>query len=119
MMNKDDQGEWQWREIIKWYELWSEVKGTRIDTKATDVDVQVDAYVDGKDAYLILNNLELSEKTIALYSFGLENNSIVNISTKRLFLDTSLGDKGQPVLKKVDYDKLPKHITMAAEETMT
>ena len=46
---------WEWSDIILWYELWKDVKGTRIDTKADNPDVQVDAYVNGKHVYLIVN----------------------------------------------------------------
>ena len=50
--------EWVYTELVKFYQLWSNVKGTRIDTKAGDIDIQVDAYVNGEKMYLILNNLE-------------------------------------------------------------
>ena len=41
--DEDKDGEYDWTEFIKFYELWSDVNGTRIETKSTDVDVQVDA----------------------------------------------------------------------------
>ncbi|WP_299254338.1 Ig-like domain-containing protein [uncultured Aquimarina sp.] len=86
MMRDDDQdGNWEWSDYIKWFELWSEVKGTRVDTKSSDPDIQVDCYIDGNDAYLILNNLEQVTKGINLNFFG-NTPGLQNVSSKHLYL---------------------------------
>lgn len=33
-------------EVVKFYQLWSDVNGTRVDSYSTDLDLMVDAYVD-------------------------------------------------------------------------
>jgi|GEM_PF-3405831 len=113
MMDQDAAGNWQWSEYIKWYELWADVEGTRIDTKANDLDVQVDAYIDGKTTYLILNNLETSDKVLNLNFFGENGNTIENVRIKHLFLSGN-----QPTLTDTVVDSAPKSVTIGAESTM-
>lgn len=105
MMRDDDRdGNWEWSDYIKWFELWSEVKGTRVDTKSSDPDIQVDCYIDGNDAYLILNNLEQVSKGINLNFFG-NTSGLQNVSSKHLYLsgvrdikldNTDLGNSPPP-----------------------
>ena len=45
--------EWVYTEVVKFFQLWSNVKGTRIETKPSSIDVQVDTYVNGNKAYVI------------------------------------------------------------------
>ncbi len=113
MMDKDASGEWQWSEFIKWYELWADVKGTRIDTKSEDLDIQVDAYVDGNTTYLILNNLERNEKQLSLNFFGQNNNTIENVRVKHLHLDGNT-----PTLSDTTMDTPPDTVTIGDEATM-
>ncbi|APZ45497.1 hypothetical protein BW723_03925 [Polaribacter reichenbachii] len=77
--------EWVFTELVKFYQLWSDVKGTRIDTKTTDIDIQADAYVDGKKMYLILNNMETSAQTLNLNILNLDKNNIKSITAKHLY----------------------------------
>ena len=49
------QTSWVYSDLVLFYDLWKEVNGTRVDTYATDQDLQVDAYIDGDTAYIILN----------------------------------------------------------------
>ncbi|PKQ61390.1 hypothetical protein BZG02_15635 [Labilibaculum filiforme] len=99
MLRDDDQdGNWEWSEFIKWYELWDDIKGTRVDTKSSDPDVQVDCYIDGKDVYLILNNLEDEATNINLNFFG-SSLKPKSVRMKHMYLkgasDVTLDDKTQ------------------------
>ncbi|WP_017446846.1 hypothetical protein [Gayadomonas joobiniege] len=76
---------WVFSDILKWYQLWSDVKGTRVDSFANQIDMQVDAYVDGNKLYLIANNMELSEQGLALDVQGLFNNQLIQVSSKHLY----------------------------------
>lgn len=82
-------GEWVYTDRVKFYDLWKNVKGTRIDTKSTDLDIQVDAYVDGNKGYLILNNLESEETEITLDVFEKYDSSITNILKRHLTLSSN------------------------------
>ncbi|MDF7824181.1 hypothetical protein P4B35_09185 [Pontiellaceae bacterium B12227] len=80
-------GDWVYTEHIKWYRLWRDVKGTRVDIVATDPDIQVDAYIDSDKAYVILNNLTKSDQTIDLTLFESHSNSVVSVREKNLYWD--------------------------------
>lgn len=79
-------GEWIYSDRVKFYQLWKNVKGTRVDTKSSDLDIQVDAYIDGKKGYLILNNLEETPKIIKLKIFDKYNVAVKSVVKKHLTL---------------------------------
>ncbi|UXX79142.1 Ig-like domain-containing protein [Reichenbachiella carrageenanivorans] len=110
-----DHKDWEWSANILFFEQWSDVKGTRIDTKASDRDIQVDAYVDGTHVYLILNNLELDPTTINLNLFDDYQNEIVSVSTKHLYLNTSIDE---PVLDRETMSAAPGSILLEKSATM-
>lgn len=53
-------GQWVYAETAKVYQLWSDVKGIRVDSKSTNPDLMTDVYVDKNKAYVILNNLDFT-----------------------------------------------------------
>lgn len=81
--------EWVYTEVAKFFQLWSNVRGTRVDTKSNNLDTQVDTYVDGNKAYVILNNMHLEPQTIALDIKGLGNINLESIYIKHLHADNS------------------------------
>lgn len=110
--------EWEFTEYEKFFQLWSDVKGTRIDTKQSDIDIQVDAYVDGKKMYLILNNLEHSAQDIQLNLVDKKKNPIKNINVKHVYqVDsiTTFTENTIPVSTKSV--KLAREATMILEYT--
>ncbi|MEM7108936.1 MAG: Ig-like domain-containing protein, partial [Bacteroidota bacterium] len=82
-------GEWVWTEYIKFYELWDDVDGTRVDTRADDINVLVDAYINGDKAYLIVNNLIPETLTFEPDIKGLGSNGISGVSVRNLYFDTA------------------------------
>jgi len=115
MMRDDDgDGNWEWSDYIKWFELWDDIEGTRVDTQSTDPDIQVDAYVEGKVAYLILNNLENEETSIGLNFFEDFNNPIQDIRIKQLFLEGT----SNIVLADDTTTDVPNSITLKGDATM-
>ncbi len=57
-------GKWVYTDMVKFYQLWKNVKGTRVDTKSSNLDIQVDAYINENKVYVIINNLNFSETLI-------------------------------------------------------
>lgn len=104
---------WVFTELIKVYELWAEVKGRRIDTYSTDPDIQTDAYVDGNEAYLIINNLEFASKTVGLKLLGKGDMELESVTLKHLYLH---GDS--PSLDTLNYSEAPPTVTLGSEATM-
>ncbi|RKR14318.1 agarase [Maribacter vaceletii] len=106
-------GEWVYTERVKFYDLWKNVKGTRIDTKATDLDIQVDAYIDGNKGYVILNNLEFSAATIDLNVFDNYNVAITSILKRHLTLSGNI-----PVLEEESVITAISSVELGSQSTM-
>jgi len=98
------------------YNLWSEVNGTRIDTWSSDLDIQVDAYVDGDDAYIILNNLEFDEAEVKLNAFGIDTANIASLNIKHLVTSNDVFEVSSIV--ESSPSSLPDTVTIDAEGTM-
>ncbi len=79
--------DWVFTEIVKFYELWSDVNGTRVDSISTNPDILIDSYVDNNRAYIIVSNLAAEKETVVLNKFGSEPNQLQNVKIKHLFLD--------------------------------
>ncbi|WP_043317022.1 hypothetical protein [Microbulbifer sp. HZ11] len=104
---------WVYTEFVKFYQLWSDVKGTRVDSWASDLDVQVNAYVDGDTAYLVLNNLEQEDTELSLAALGVDGNSLQSVTIKELHY----GSDGKPVLDESNATELPQMYTLKPEGT--
>ncbi|TXG34846.1 agarase [Seonamhaeicola maritimus] len=106
-------GKWVYTDLIKFYDLWKNVKGTRVDTYTNDLDVLVDAYVDENKAFVILNNLEDQTVEIDLNLFAQRLPNIISIEKRHLTL------KGEKVF--LDEETLKESIQdvkLGAESTM-
>ncbi|WP_050809594.1 T9SS type A sorting domain-containing protein [Ochrovirga pacifica] len=106
-------GEWVYTERVKFYQLWKNVKGKRVDSFASDLDVQVDAYVDGKNAYVILNNLEFQDKTIQLNLLDVYGNQLSKVLQKHLTIAGT-----NPVLIEKELPLPVSQITLGPGATM-
>ena len=106
-------GEWVYTDMVKFFQLWQNVNGTRIDTKSTDLDIQVDAYIDGNKGYLILNNLDFSEHTINLNFFDTKNENVSSILKRHL---TLVGET--PILDEETFTSPLSSVTIGAESTI-
>ncbi|UZO82601.1 T9SS type A sorting domain-containing protein [Aquimarina sp. ERC-38] len=110
----DYSGDWIWTEYIKFYELWSDVKGVRVDTRSTDPDLMVDAYVNNNKAYLILNNIDETNLNVNLNEFGLNGNVVSEVKIKHLYL----GLDNTPKLDTVILSEIPDDVTVNKESCM-
>jgi agarase len=76
---------WVYTELLQFFELWKDVRGKRIDTYSPDPDLQIDAYVNGNKAYVILNSLEFSDQEIDLNVLNPQNAAVTEIKIKHLY----------------------------------
>lgn len=85
---KEAQGEtgedWVFTEMVKFYELWSDVNGRRGHVETDHPDVKSDLYVDGEKVYLVLSNLEREEFEIDLSIEDVEGSTLQSIRLKHL-----------------------------------
>jgi len=106
--------QWEYTEMVKFFQLWSDVKGTRIDTRSTDPDIQCNAFVDGNKMYLIVNNLYFEDSEVNLNLIENHGNAIQNIRVKHLHLNAT-GDT--PILDENNFSSL-ENVTIGTEAAM-
>ncbi|MFY0687666.1 MAG: Ig-like domain-containing protein [Cyclobacteriaceae bacterium] len=107
--------EWVYTDIVHFYELWSEVKGTRVDIKSIDPDIQVDAYVDGSKVYVILNNLYFEAKDITISIADKSATALTSLKVKHYHLNDA---KDQGVIDEQELSSEPAKFKIDAEGTM-
>jgi hypothetical protein len=105
---------WVYSDLVKFYQLWAEVKGTRVDTWSSEADILVDAYVDNDTAYIILNNLEVENTEFDLTTLGINGNSINAINVKHLVT----GANSAMTLDESTLANLDSSLTLNGESTM-
>lgn len=98
-------------ELIKFYELWSDVKGTRVDAWSGNPDVKTDAYIDGNKVHLIFCNYTFNSQNIDINLFGNDENNIESIKVKHLYAINDL-----PTLETTNPVTL-KNFNLAPEAT--
>jgi hypothetical protein len=100
-------------EKAKFYQLWSEVKGSRVATKNDDPDLAVQAFKYGHKLYLALNNYEDDNKTVALNFLSMPS-APQSIRIKRL--NVPYGEAA--MYSDEVLAQAPTNITMAGHETI-
>lgn len=108
--------DWVYSDLVLFYNLWAEVNGTRVDTWSSDLDIQVDAYVDGDDAYIILNNLEFNDVEVKLNAFGLDTANISSVNIKHLLTSDDAIEASS--IDELNSTSLPSTVTIDGEGTM-
>ncbi|MGC6424838.1 MAG: agarase [Lentimonas sp.] len=110
-------GEWVYTELIHYYDLWADVNGERVYTASSDPDIQVDSYVDGNKAYLILNNIVPDTRVVDLSFLEQPGQAVTLIRSKHLYWEGD-PDGGRVVFDEAETRKLPKSVTIESEAAM-
>ncbi|WP_103654379.1 RICIN domain-containing protein [Agarilytica rhodophyticola] len=75
-----------WTPRLYFYKLWSDVKGKRVKAYSDNIDVQVQAFVSGKKAYIALNNLSEDYQHVSLsFANAMGNISSINKKSLKIF----------------------------------
>lgn len=114
-------GDWVYSDRVQFYQLWADVKGTRIDSHPSHLDIMTDAYVDGNKAYVVLNNLAWEDKQLTLNLFEDNDTDIQKLMVKHYRLDDSnpVFDKNGAKYDSTSYtSNIPTVFTVGAEGTM-
>ncbi|WP_281615041.1 T9SS type A sorting domain-containing protein [Flammeovirga sp. SubArs3] len=106
-------GDWVYTDLILFYDLWKDVKGTRVENLSQNVDIQTNAFVDGNQLHLILSNLNQNAETIELSILGQGDNTIESIQSKHLY-----GINNGAFLKEEVLSEDTEQVTLQAESTM-
>lgn len=115
-------GDWVYTDQIKFFELWKNVKGTRVDTRSNCIDILTDSYIDGEKVYVAINNLNLNQTYSIQSSLLGTTKTISQLKVKKLYLNNNLITYGYatPVLEEEIYDsnQIPTSFNLAPEGTM-
>lgn len=79
--NGDD---WVYTDLVKYFEFWKDLNGTRAESRSNNADILTDAYVDSNKAYVLISNLSTSPKELALDINETEGLGLLNISVSHL-----------------------------------
>ncbi len=110
--------EWEYADTVIWYDLWKNVNGTRADSKTSDQDIQVDAYVDGNKTYIILNSLEFEDRTINLLTNGINGNDVVEVMVRKVYFENNVTKLEEETFNTIQSQvMLPKQSTVILEYT--
>jgi len=113
-VRRTENGTKEYTHLIKFYELWKDVNGKRIDIVSNNPDIQVHAFVNNKKAFVTLNNLDNLEQKLRLDFLNKGHKNIKNITVRRLFTD----DSGIPQLTYSNNINLKKALVLKPEETV-
>lgn len=114
IIRKTKDGTKKFTELKKFYELWKNVKGYRVDIVSDNPDIQVNAFINDKKAYVALNNLHDQEQNVALGFLERGMSNIKNITLRRFYNNAS----GIPKLIYFTNIDVMKELTLKVGETV-
>ncbi|WP_298369781.1 T9SS type A sorting domain-containing protein [uncultured Lutibacter sp.] len=106
--------EWVYTEIVKFYQMWANVNGTRVDTKSSNLDTQIDTYVEGNKAYVIVNNMHHEARRVDLNLKGFGDAKIESIKIQHLHAENA----GVPALDITNETSAISSINIGREATI-
>jgi len=109
-------GPWVYADSVHFYQLWSDVKGRRVDSRPSNIDIMTDAYVTGNKAYVLLNNLDWSNKQVNINLFGRNGANIQSLKVKN-YRRNNNNTAGVIYQSTHNAGSIPGSITMGAEGT--
>ncbi|MCL7764850.1 hypothetical protein MPF19_15605 [Polaribacter sp. Z014] len=112
LWNKTESGEWEFTPRKYYFEIWKDVKGDRVAFNSANIDVQTQAFVDGKNLYVVLNNLNDETQQVNLEVVNSKNLKNTEIKRLNIFRDKV------PELTIEKQKEAPKNIEIAYGETI-
>lgn len=101
--------QWVYSEQVKFYDLWKNVNGERLYSTSSDLDIQHAVYVDGSNAYIVINNLELESDVIDINIVDLNPAMITTVNVRHLY---AINDA--PILSEQIHGNIPQSIEIGA-----
>jgi len=93
------------------YEMLKDLKGERVRINSSNIDVQTQAFVDGNDLFVMLNNLNDNKQTVDLRLLATDGLERVDIKQLKIFTDKV------PELTKSTVNSAPENISLEYGET--
>ncbi|ARV16523.1 T9SS type A sorting domain-containing protein [Polaribacter sp. SA4-12] len=103
--------------VLSWkanfYRFWKNVEGERATIKSDDLDIQAQIFVNGTKAYLVLNNLDDSDRNVNL-SFISGSSNVSEVITKSIIINGTM----DPIyIDGVTSSNLPTSVELKNGET--
>ncbi|MBD0401568.1 T9SS type A sorting domain-containing protein [Flammeovirga sp. EKP202] len=95
------------------FNLWDNVQGKRVRCSSSNPDVFVQAFVDGKTAYICLNNIDTENQDVAL-QFVSSMGNFQNVNKRSL----KIYQNENPIYNDEDLTEIPSSITIEPHETV-
>ena len=105
--------QWVYSEQVKFYDLWKNVNGERVYSTINDLDIQHAVYVDGSNAYIVINNLELESDVVDINVFDLPPALVNSVNVRHLYAINDV-----PVLSEETHANIPQSIEIGAFGTV-
>ncbi|KXX70687.1 T9SS type A sorting domain-containing protein [Flammeovirga sp. SJP92] len=95
------------------FHLWDNVKGKRVRCSSSNPDIFVQAFVDGKTAYICLNNIDTKNQDVALqFVSSMGDFQKVNKRSLKIYQNED------PIYKDEDLTEVPSSISIEPHETI-
>lgn len=82
-------GTYKYTHLIKFYQLWKDVEGKRINIASNNPDIQVNAFSKKGKVYIAINSLADDTQKVALDFLNKSEDLIKNITLRRLYINNS------------------------------
>lgn len=104
---------WEYTARLNFYKLWQEVKGERVMIQSNNPDIQTQAFLDGQNLYVALNNLDENEQVVDMNFLGnIPNLNEVDIRSLKIF------KFDDPIYEQKTSLTYPDRLTLVAGETV-
>ncbi|MEM1108885.1 MAG: agarase [Planctomycetota bacterium] len=111
--NNNREGPWVWSDQIQFFQLWSDMRGTRLLAQTSNLDLQTHAYTHGKSVHVAINNLDDEKQKVRIAFHGTDGDSPTRATVKNHFLQ---GENGK--LKTKVFKSPPQTLTLQPGATM-
>ncbi|QVY65976.1 hypothetical protein [Polaribacter sp. Q13] len=108
----DKSSDWEYTPRVNFFKLWKDVAGDRVCINSSEIDMQSQAFVNGKQLHVVLNNIKDGPQTVKL-NF-VEGQKIKNVEIKRL----SVYKDKEAVFEDTKQKEAPESVKLNQGETV-
>ncbi|PWJ34981.1 T9SS type A sorting domain-containing protein [Sediminitomix flava] len=112
LWTRNSANQWELTPRKYFFEVWKNVKGKRVSINSTNVDVQSQAFVNGKQLYVVLNNLNDVTQTVDLNVLNTSDLNDVKIKRLKTFVDK------EPEFTQTTVTQAPSSLSLEYGETI-
>lgn len=110
---KGDAEDWVYTDLIKYFQFWKDLKGTRADSKSNNIDILTDTYINRNKAYVLISNLSTEDRQLNLNINETEGLKLLKVTISHIHAnekDEAIWDKFE--LKDTSKVKIGREATM-------